>query len=92
MATLTTIIFIWGNVYIDKLLKSWLLSSNFILNIIILYFTYNIVLLDINSFQLNSDATLFVLFQGAREVKHFINFIKREASKPLVLNGVKEEL
>uniref|UniRef100_A0A671P586 Protein disulfide-isomerase A3 n=1 Tax=Sinocyclocheilus anshuiensis TaxID=1608454 RepID=A0A671P586_9TELE len=31
-------------------------------------------------------------YEGAREVKDFINFLKREASKPLVLNGVKEEL
>uniref|UniRef100_A0A8C1JRM1 Protein disulfide-isomerase A3 n=1 Tax=Cyprinus carpio TaxID=7962 RepID=A0A8C1JRM1_CYPCA len=31
-------------------------------------------------------------YEGPREVKDFINFLKREASKPLVLNGVKEEL
>uniref|UniRef100_A0A8C2DZ52 Protein disulfide-isomerase n=1 Tax=Cyprinus carpio TaxID=7962 RepID=A0A8C2DZ52_CYPCA len=31
-------------------------------------------------------------YEGAREVKDFINFLKLEASKPLVLNGVKEEL
>ncbi|XP_057210618.1 protein disulfide isomerase family A, member 8 isoform X2 [Triplophysa rosa] len=31
-------------------------------------------------------------YEGAREVKDFIKFLKREASKPLVLNGVKEEL
>ncbi|XP_073714233.1 protein disulfide isomerase family A, member 8 [Misgurnus anguillicaudatus] len=31
-------------------------------------------------------------YEGAREVKDFINFLKREASNSLVLNGVKEEL
>ncbi|XP_067266902.1 protein disulfide isomerase family A, member 8 isoform X2 [Chanodichthys erythropterus] len=31
-------------------------------------------------------------YEGAREVKDFIGFLKREASNPLVLNGVKEEL
>nr|NP_001003517.1 protein disulfide isomerase family A, member 8 precursor [Danio rerio]AAH77131.1 Zgc:100906 [Danio rerio] len=31
-------------------------------------------------------------YEGAREVKDFVNFLKREATKPLILNGVKEEL
>ncbi|XP_043073950.1 protein disulfide isomerase family A, member 8 [Puntigrus tetrazona] len=31
-------------------------------------------------------------YEGAREVRDFISFLKREASKPLVLDGVKEEL
>ncbi|XP_066530035.1 protein disulfide isomerase family A, member 8 [Hoplias malabaricus] len=31
-------------------------------------------------------------YEGAREVKDFISFLKREATNSLVLNGVKEEL
>lgn len=30
--------------------------------------------------------------QGGREVKDFLNFLKREATNPLVLKGAKEEL
>lgn len=60
----------------------FILCSHFTLNIInVYYIIYN------NIIRLN-----YELFQGAREVKDFINFLKREASKPLVINGVKEEL
>ncbi|KAI2652675.1 Protein disulfide-isomerase A3 [Labeo rohita] len=41
---------------------------------------------------INAANTQSRVVNGAREVKDFINFLKREASKPLVLNGVKEEL
>lgn len=32
------------------------------------------------------------LYEGAREVKDFVNFLKKEASHALVVSGVREEL